>query len=111
MDGGADTGNAPVAVSKDGFVSTETENEGWACISAEEAENLRTDIEFKNYIEAPVLKGEIVGKASVYTENGEKLFETNILADSNVERHDFNSCLKKVIDLWLNMDFKFILCI
>ena len=111
MDGGADTGSVPVAVSKDGFVSTETENEGWACISAEEAENLRTDIEFKNYIEAPVLKGEIVGKASVYTENGEKLFETNILADSNVERHDFNSCLKKVINLWLNMDFKFILCI
>ena len=111
MDGGADTGNAPVAVSKDGFVSTETENEGWACMSAEEAENLRMDIEFKNYIEAPVLKGEIVGKASVYTENGEKLFETNILADSNVERHDFNSCLKKVINLWLNMDFKFILCI
>ena len=103
------TGNVPVTKSKEGFVNTKTAESGFACVTEEELNSLKTLVNLKKSVEAPVKKNDVLGTASVYTQSGELLFQTDIVSCENIERHDLNSCIKKTINLWLNCDFEFIL--
>ena len=106
---GASTGKVPVLKSKEGFVNTQIAESGFACVTEEELKGLKTVVDLKKSVEAPVKINDVLGSISVYTQNGELLFKTNIVSSENIERHDLNSCIKKTINLWLNCDFKFIL--
>lgn len=106
---GVNTGNVPVTKSKEGFVNTKIAESGFACVTEEELNSLKTVVNLKKSVEAPVKKNDVLGTASVYTQSGELLFQTDIVSCENIERHDLNSCIKKTINLWLNCDFEFIL--
>ena len=106
---GTNTGNVPVTKSKEGFVNTKTAESGFACVTKEELNGLKTVVNLKKSVEAPVKINDVLGTASVYTQSGELLFQTDIVSSENIERHDLNSCIKKTINLWLNCDFEFIL--
>ncbi len=106
---GTNTGKVTVLKSKEGFVNTEIAESGFACVTEEELTGIKTVVNLKKSVEAPVKINDVLGTASVYTQNGELLFETDIMASENIERHDLNSCIKKTINLWLNCDFKYIL--
>lgn len=103
------TGNVPVTKSKEGFVNTKIAESVFACVTEEELNSLKTVVNLKKSVEAPVKKNDVLGTASVYTQSGELLFQTDIVSCENIERHDLNSCIKKTINLWLNCDFEFIL--
>lgn len=53
-------------------------------------------------IEAPIKKGDKIGTASIYFDNN-LCAEVNLLASSDIERHDFETSMKKIIKGWINM--------
>ena len=77
MDAGMDMGKVQVLYSKEGFVNTKTAGEGYAYLSDEEIKGLKTVYDLKESVEAPVNINDVLGKAEVYTAQGEKLFETD----------------------------------
>ncbi len=59
---------------------------------------MSTVVLLPDYIEAPVSKGQIVGRIGFY--NGDSLlFETNLIATKKIEKLDFASSLKKVLSI------------
>lgn len=98
---GINTGTVTVLHSKEGYVDTETLSDGYACISKEEKENLKTVFNTYKSVEAPVKKGDVLGTAEVFTSSGEKLCETEIISCQSIERHDFYESIKKVIKNWI----------
>ena len=66
----------------------------------EEKENLKTVFNTYKTVEAPVKNGDVLGMAEVFTSDGEKLCETEIISCRNIERHDFYESIKKVIKNW-----------
>ena len=106
---GIHTGKVNVIKSKEGTVNTQTAESGFACITQEELNDLKTVVNLKKSVEAPVKINDVLGTASFYIKNGELLFQTDIVSSENIERHDLNSCIKKTVNLWLNCDFEFIL--
>lgn len=50
--------------------------------------------------EAPIIVGELLGKAIIYID-GEEYTTVDILANSTIERFDFKYCLQKIIDTFL----------
>ena len=99
-----DTKNVTVMHSKEGFVETEVKEDVFLCITEEEKENVKIRHSLAEKTEAPVLEGQILGKLEVVLENGEILFETDIISAENIKRHDFKTCVEKVIDLWFNIN-------
>lgn len=97
---GTKTGKVEVLHSKEGYVNTETLSDGYACVSKEEKENLKTVFNTYKTVEAPVKKGDVLGMAEVFTSDGEKLCETEIISCRNIERHDFYESIKKVLKKW-----------
>ena len=97
---GINTGTVTVLHSKEGYVDTETLSDGYVCISKEEKENLKTVFNTYKTVEAPVKKGDVLGMAEVFTSDGEKLCETEIISCRNIERHDFYESIKKVLKKW-----------
>lgn len=62
------------------------------------AGELGTVVLIPDYIEAPVKKGQLVGKVGFY--NGDSLiYETNLIACDTIEKADFSSSLKKVLSI------------
>ncbi len=98
---GTKTGTVTVLHSKEGYVDTETLSDGYACVSKEEKENLKTVFNTYKSVEAPVKKGDVLGTAEVFTPDGEKLCETEIVSCRNIQRHDFYESIKKVIKNWI----------
>ena len=57
---------------------------------------LSTAVLLPDYIEAPVKKGQIVGRVGFY--NGDTLlFETDLVAAEKIEKSDFASSMKKIL--------------
>lgn len=73
------TGNVPVTKSKEGFVNTKIAESVFACVTEEELNSLKTVVNLKKSVEAPVKKNDVLGTASVYTQSGELLFQTDIV--------------------------------
>ena len=64
-------------------------------------ENIQSELIYQEP-EAPVKKGDVVGKA-VYTLDGEEIGSVNLVSSENVERAGFGDALKKAATRLLNM--------
>ena len=95
-------GTVEVISSKEGSVNAIAAEDGFAMLSEEEFKGITVEKKLLEAVEAPVRKGEKIGKVSVYTANGEQLFSTDIVAAENIKRHDFETSVKKLINMWLN---------
>jgi len=95
-----DCGYIDVLFSKEKRARAVIKEEGYACITKEEKEGLKYVYEFDENIQAPLNINDKVGKMKVYTSTGEIIFETDIVSAENIKRHDFNTCLKKVLKIW-----------
>lgn len=62
------------------------------------------DIEYEtaDFAIAPIKKGDKFGTASVYI-NGDKVAQTNLIANEDIQRHDFATSVKKIIFEWINV--------
>lgn len=77
-------------------------SEGYSgMFSQEELGNIKIRLNVKNEVEAPVKKGDVMGKATIEL-NGETLKTIDIVATEDVLRHDFRTSLFKIINNWLN---------
>ncbi len=74
------------------------------CVNEEEKNDIDININILKSVEAPVKKGQKLGTIEVVLSNGEVLFKTDAVAAEDVERHDFKTCMEKVIKLWFNID-------
>ncbi|MGL4791009.1 MAG: D-alanyl-D-alanine carboxypeptidase family protein [Anaerotignaceae bacterium] len=95
-------GTVDVIQSEIKTVEGEIKEEGYAMLSEDELETVHTEIRMVKAMEAPIEKGEVLGKAIVYTDTGEVLFKTEIVAKNSVERKTFKNSVSKVLNFWFN---------
>ena len=74
------------------------------CVNEEEKSDIDINVNILKSVEAPVKKGQKLGTIEVVLSNGEVLFKTDAVAAEDIERHDFKTCMEKVIKLWFNID-------
>ncbi|HOA79601.1 MAG TPA: D-alanyl-D-alanine carboxypeptidase family protein [Defluviitaleaceae bacterium] len=92
----------PVEKAKETEVSLYTDKSIIYAIKEEEKSKIRIELKVPNLVEAPIEKGEKLGEAKVFV--GDELSgSVNLLADRSIERHDFPSCFKKVLNNWLKV--------
>lgn len=75
-------------------------------ITDEEEKNIRLAADIPEEIEAPVSQGDVMGKAILYI-GSEPAAVIELIAEKSIERHDFYTCLKKILYRWLDMAFDF----
>ncbi len=103
LNGGEKVRELPVTFSREGSVSLCYEDSLRAMLRSDERNSLRYEISLPDTLEAPVEKGQSVGEVKIYTDGGELVGQSKIIAEENVLRHDFKTSLKKIIDGWLRM--------
>ena len=59
-------------------------------------------VEINNNIEAPIKKGDIIGKV-VFSLDGSKLSSTNLVASSDVDKISLFTMSKKIIYSWVDL--------
>lgn len=62
------------------------------------AGELSTAVLIPNYIDAPVEKGQMVGKVGFYS-GDTLLYETNLVACKKIEKNDFSNSIKKIMSI------------
>lgn len=93
----------PVEHSREKKVNLIYGKEVMVTLKEEEKSDLRIEFSFPSSLDAPVTAGQKVGVGRIYTGNGELLEECEILAESEIARHDFSTSLKKIINSWQNI--------
>jgi len=104
IDENFETKDVIVSYSREGVVETEAAEMGTACLREDEAKNLKIKVNMITEKEAPVSKGEKLGTLKAVLETGEVVFETDIVATDDIKRHDFKTCVEKVMELWFNIN-------
>lgn len=59
---------------------------------------LSTAVLIPDYIEAPVKKGQVVGRVGFYS-GDTLLYETNLVACEKIEKNDFSNSMRKIMDI------------
>lgn len=101
---GAEAGNVDVIKGSKENVLAVAEERSLVCVNEEEKNDIDINVNILKSVEAPVKKGQKLGTIEVVLSNGEVLFKTDAVAAEDVERHDFKTCMEKVIKLWFNID-------
>ena len=101
---GAEAGNVDVIKGSKENVLAVAEERSLVCVNEEEKNDIDINVNILKSVEAPVKKGQKLGTIEVVLSNGEVLFKTDAVAADDVERHDFKTCMEKVIKLWFNID-------
>ncbi len=101
---GAEAGNVDVIKGSRENVLAVAEERSLVCVNEEEKNDIDINVNILKSVEAPVKKGQKLGTIEVVLSNGEVLFKTDAVAAEDVERHDFKTCMEKVIKLWFNID-------
>ena len=101
---GAEAGNVDVIKGSKENVLAVAEERSLVCVNEEEKNDIDINVNILKSVEAPVKKGQKLGTIEVVLSNGEVLFKTDAVAADDIERHDFKTCMEKVIKLWFNID-------
>ncbi len=101
---GAEAGNVDVIKGSKENVLAVAEERSLVCVNEEEKNDIDINVNILKSVEAPVKKGQKLGTIEVVLNNGEVLFKTDAVAADDIERHDFKTCMEKVIKLWFNID-------
>ena len=84
-------------------VNAETEGDIWRKtdnVLLKEGEMVQFEYELPEKLEAPVYKGEVVGKV-IYTVDGNIYLQKDIVLTEEVKKVDFKWCIEKVFDIYL----------
>lgn len=92
----------PVERAKETSVSLYTDKTIVSVLSEEEKSKVQIKIDVPQSVEAPVTQGEEIGTAKVLLGN-EIIGTVPLVADRNIERHDFPTSIKKVLNNWLRL--------
>ena len=100
----SEAGNVDVIKGSKENVLAVAEERSLVCVNEEEKNDIDINVNILKSVEAPVKKGQKLGTIEVVLSNGEVLFKTDAVAAEDIERHDFKTCMEKVIKLWFNID-------
>ena len=100
----AEAGSVDVIKGSRENVLAVAEERSLVCVNEEEKNDIDINVNILKSVEAPVKKGQKLGTIEVVLSNGEVLFKTDAVAAEDIERHDFKTCMEKVIKLWFNID-------
>ncbi len=64
--------------------------------------NIEQEISIEDTISAPIAKGQNIGKIT-YTLNGQVLAECNLVASEDVDKINFLSMNRHILDIWMNL--------
>ena len=78
------------------------ENDANILIKKENNSNIEQRLEINENIQAPINKGDILGKIS-YTLNTEKLLEVNLIAESEIQKNTLWNETTSLYNKWFNM--------
>lgn len=92
----------PVKRSKETTVSLYTDSSIVYTINDKEKSKVTIQLTVPEFVEAPIEKGEQLGQAKVFLGN-EVCGIVPLVADRSIERHDFPTSLKKVLNNWLKL--------
>lgn len=98
-------GKTIVNHSEEDVVKALIEEDGYAVLSQDEKSDVKVKAKLIESIDAPVKKGDVLGSVWVETLEGEVIFETNMIAEKDIERKTMRTSLQKVINNWLNSSF------
>lgn len=93
----------PVTHSREKQVGLVYGNDVILTLQEEEKKNLKVEYTLPESLDAPLEEGQKVGTASIYVNEEELLGQSSILVEMEIERHDFQNSLKKIINSWLNI--------
>lgn len=79
------------------------ENSSGALIEKGKENEVSQSIEINNNIEAPIKKGDVLGKVIFSLEDGTQISSTNLIASENVDKINFKSMIKKIIKNWFSL--------
>ncbi|HHW67879.1 D-alanyl-D-alanine carboxypeptidase [Defluviitalea raffinosedens] len=92
----------PVERAKETSVSLYSDKTIVSVLNEEEKSKVQIKIDVPQSVEAPVTKGQEIGRAKVIL--GDEILGTvSLVADRDIERHDFPACIKKVLNNWLRL--------
>ena len=90
-------------------VSAIIKMDGYAVMKEEEKEELKIQTRIKTLVKAPVNKDDILGEIWIETNKGEELFRTQLVAEKDISKKTFLSAIQRLINIWLNEEFKSII--
>ncbi|NLK21735.1 MAG: D-alanyl-D-alanine carboxypeptidase [Epulopiscium sp.] len=92
----------PVKRSREDKISLYSNEKVIYTIKESEKSKIKIKITVPDYIEAPITKGQKIGVTKIYI--GDELCKViPLIADRDIERHDFPTSLKKVLNNWLKI--------
>ncbi len=106
LEKGTYCGKTIVLNSDEKEVNAVVKDEGYAMISQEEKSEIKVKARINKSMEAPVKKGDVIGKVWVETSSGEELFKTDLVAERDINKKTMKSSMEKVINNWLNSSFR-----
>jgi len=92
----------PVERAKETSVSLYSGKDIFTTLNEEERSKVQIKIDAPQSVEAPITKGQKLGTVQVSIGN-ELIGTVPLVADRNIERHDFPTSLKKVLNNWLKL--------
>ena len=65
--------------------------------------HISQEVNINNNIEAPIKKGDVIGKVSFSADDGKEIFSVNLVSDSDVNKLNLFTMSKRVIYSWINL--------
>lgn len=78
------------------------ENNAGTLIEKGRSSSITQSIEINDNVEAPIKKGDIIGKVTFSLENN-KLSSVNLISDQNIEKINIFTMIKKVVYSWIDL--------
>lgn len=79
------------------------ENSSGALIEKGKENEVSQSIEINNNIEAPIKKGDVLGKVVFTLKDGNQISSTNLIASENIDKINFKNMVKKIIKNWISL--------
>ena len=79
------------------------EDDAGTLIEKGKESHISQEVNINNNIEAPIKKGDVIGKVSFSADDGKEIFSVNLVSDSDVNKLNLFTMSKRVIYSWINL--------
>ena len=84
-------------------INTVLEDDAGTLIEKGKESHISQEVNINNNIEAPIKKGDVIGKVSFSADDGKEIFSVNLVSDSDVNKLNLFTMSKRVIYSWINL--------
>ena len=84
-------------------INTVLEDDAGTLVEKGKESHISQEVNINNNIEAPIKKGDVIGKVSFSADDGKEIFSVNLVSDSDVNKLNLFTMSKRVIYSWINL--------